>query len=130
MASSALRAVSSEGARGGVAGVGQRGDAGGGGQQERPEDGPRLALVVLELQVVLQVWAARRWTGCGRGYDGVGASLPPVMTPFQKSLFGGALRPSTSTLRQAGQFGTTERGSGIEAIMRTGWLGRTLTIDE
>ncbi len=39
------------------AGVGQRGDAGGGGQQQRPEGtGRRLALVVLELEVGLQVF--------------------------------------------------------------------------
>src|ERR1019366_6537591 len=39
-----------------LAGVGQRGDAGGGGQQERPEDlGRDLAFVVLELEVGLQV---------------------------------------------------------------------------
>ena len=39
-----------------LAGVGQRGDPGGGGQQERPEDlGRGLALVVLELEVGLQV---------------------------------------------------------------------------
>ena len=38
------------------AGIGQRGDAGGGGQQQRPEDpGRGLLLVVLELQVRLQV---------------------------------------------------------------------------
>jgi hypothetical protein len=46
--------------RGGVAeppaGVGERGDAGGGGQQQRPEDRCRgLPLVVLELEVGLQV---------------------------------------------------------------------------
>ena len=40
-----------------LAGVGQRGDAGGGGQQERPEDvGRDLAFVVLELEMVLQVF--------------------------------------------------------------------------
>jgi len=40
-----------------MAGVGERGDPGGGGQQERPEDGGRgLALVALELQVGLQVF--------------------------------------------------------------------------
>jgi hypothetical protein len=39
-----------------LAGVGQRGDPGGGGEQERPEDlGRGPALVVLEVQVSLQV---------------------------------------------------------------------------
>ena len=69
-----------------MAGVGERGDPGGGGEQERPEDlGRDLALVVLELQVSLQVVGGEAMDlSCGRGYDGAGAWLPPVMTRCSK----------------------------------------------
>ena len=78
-----------------LAGVGERGDPGGGGQQERPEDlGRGLPLVVLELEVLL-AGARRRGDGpgCGRGYDGVGAWLPPGWVPSPKPILRSGLAP-------------------------------------
>ena len=69
------------------AGVGQRGDPGGGGQQQRPEDlGRGLALVVLELEVGLQVLGGEAMDLVAvEGMIVSGAWLPPVMTLCAKS---------------------------------------------
>src|ERR1019366_1004477 len=85
-----------------LAGVGQRSDAGGGGQQERPEDlGRDLAFVVLELEVGLEVLDGEAMDVVAVE-DTMGWAHGSLRSGFRSlnPLSGGALRSSTSFSRR------------------------------